>query len=521
MSNHIDTLTIEVKGFDPKLYAQSFELNVAVNSIPSISLNVLPAEPPRSGSGKYVTATAPTIREITDLYSRLLEKSLKLDATATIKISMETHQGGDSAARFMEENQEVELKDWILTDAGLSTVSAVDAPVLTAVFCHPVVKLDRTGMIYEEVKNKKQLTAKFKTLGGGDPISYMDSLYRMYASGGSVKFYDIAPKNFGGPREDYKKKVMAFRTKVLPKHLPGDYIECNTGGFFLANVASAYLGNIKIATGYTVRPYAFCDSTWSRLVRSLCPSFLTHIIPTYDKPKLLMEPFSPWQERTRNIDVRTAIALDVVSADPAPIIGTAITKDTGSTQHVTSGNVRSQTGRGSDEYGYMHAFYFPDRAMPDDVVGDILNLGESRIVSYIVDIDRSSNATVSGNAAKGQNLQNAGNSVTDEKRQSMDEAYVKAMFLINYRKNCKASVTTIPLFKDASGNMLYPGRVASVYDGSGQLFYGYVTRMATKGTAEGGGSTYIEMSHARPSQDGSTFVDEGTENPCYPQVSHD
>lgn len=519
MSNHVDTITVEVTDFEPKLYVQAFELNVAVNSIPCVSLNVLPVEPPAQGSGKYVTASAPGIRDITDLYSRLLEMSLGLDATATIKIRVETHQTG--GARHLEENQEVELRDWILTDVGLSTVSAIDAPILTVVFCHPVVKLDRTGCIYEEVKNKKHLTRIFKTMDGNDPISYMDSLYKAYASGDAIKFYDIAPKNFGGPREEYQQKVRQFRTKALLENLPGDYIEGNTGGLFLAHVAPTYIGNIRIATGYTERPHAFCDSTWSRLVRSVCPSFLTHIVPTYDRPKLLMEPFSPWQERTRNIDVRVAMALDVVSADPAPIIGAAILKDAGSTQHVVSGNVREQTGNGKDEFGYSHAFYFPERAMSPDVIGGILELGESRMVSYIVDIDRSSNATVSANAAKGKNLQDAGNSVTDERREHMDEAYVKAMFLINYRKNCKASVTTVPIFKDASGNMLYPGRVTTVHDDNEQLFHGYVIRMTVKGTAQGGGSTYLEMSHARPAKDGSTFVDEGTENPCYPKVDHD
>jgi hypothetical protein len=91
MSNHIDTLTVEVADFEPKLYAQAFELNAAVNSIPSVSLNVLPIERPAPGDGKYVTASAPNIRDITRLYSRLLEMSLELDATATIKIHMETH----------------------------------------------------------------------------------------------------------------------------------------------------------------------------------------------------------------------------------------------------------------------------------------------------------------------------------------------------------------------------------------------------------------------------------------------
>jgi hypothetical protein len=27
------------------------------------------------------------------------------------------------------------------------------------------------------------------------------------------------------------------------------------------------------------------------------------------------------------------------------------------------------------------------------------------------------------------------------------------------------------------------------------------------------------MSHARPTENGSTYIDEGTENPCYPKIT--
>lgn len=517
MSNHVDTISVVVSKFSPKLYVQSFELSLAVNSIPTLVLNILPVEPPASGSGQYVTATSPDIDDITKLYSELLKKSLDLKATATIEIRLDCHKP-DIGKGSQEYDQSVKLEDWILTDVGLSTVTTKAAPVLTVIFSHPIVKLDRTGSIYEEVKNKGALTRVFKTLSGTDPISYMDALYKVYAGGGSILFYDIAPRSLGGPREQDKIKVKRFRSR-LAEHPPGKYIEGKTGGLFLANVASSLLGNIKMATGFTEMPHAFGDSTWSRLVRSLCPSFLTHVVPTYYKPKLSLEPFSPWQLSSRTVFTPVIEAMDVVSADPAPIIGTAVTKDADFSRHVVNGKLRTNTGGGT-EYSYTYAFYFPEKgsARADDY-GEVLGLGETRVIQYIIDMDHTANAKVNGSAPVGNNLGSAGNGVSDRLRETMDDAYAKAMFLINYRRSCKASITSpLPLFRDGHGNMLHPGRVLTVHTESGPMFHGYITSMVIKGSAEGGSLTRIDLSHARPVDPDSVLVDEGTVNPCYPSI---
>ena len=516
MSNHVDTITVSVTKFEPKLYVQSFELVLAVNDIPTIFLNVLPVEPPKGGSGQYTTASSPDIAEITDLYTKLVSKSLRLDATATIEIEVKS-DSGDGEPAFYEANQKVKLEDWVLSDVGLSSVTPTAAPVLTAVFRHQAVKLDRTGSIYEEVKNKQKLTEIFKSIDGEGLIEYMDNLYEMYSSEDGVEFYEIAPKSLGGPREEDESKIMEFRFR-LADYKPGQFIEDNTNGFFLAEASDKFLTNIRIATGYFARPQAFCDSTWARLVQELSPMYLTTIVPTYDKPKLTLEPFSPWQAPSRSIDVRSALAIDVVSTDPAPIIGTAVNKDVEATDHNVDGANRGYTG--SDEKDITHAFYFPEKSdSKAGNLGEIFNVGEARVVSAIIDIDEAANAKIDNNGPVGEDLESAGNVVTQEDRETMDEAYAKAMFLITYRRNCKAGVTTIPMFRDASGNMLYPGRVLTVYYNGDHLFNGYVTQIITSGSAEGGGgcTTRIMMTHARPPTTDATLVDEGTENPCYPE----
>jgi hypothetical protein len=151
MSNHVDKVKVTVEGFFRDLAVQSFELVVAVNTIPQITLNVLPIEKPKKGEGQYITASAPSIQDITELYSILLSKAVMLDETATITIKHETPY--DSEDLLEEEKyQYVELKDWIMSDVGLSTVSSTSAPVLAVTFLTSTETLPLSLMVRTTVQ---------------------------------------------------------------------------------------------------------------------------------------------------------------------------------------------------------------------------------------------------------------------------------------------------------------------------------------------------------------------------------
>jgi hypothetical protein len=481
MDTHVDKFKVTVEGFEPHLSVQSFELDLAINKIPVIQLNVLPIERVEPGSGHYITASAPKIQDLTGLYSRLLRMTLSQDAKATIKIDIETF---GEKGNTDEQSQSVTLKDWILTDVGLSTVTAISAPVLTVVFSHPAVMLDKTGFVYERISNSMLMSKIYKETGGSDLIEYMDALYPKFADGEEIVYCEIASHGDGGPEDEYRQKVQEIRGK-LSEHTPGKYIEGNMGGMlFLENVDEELTDNIKEAIGPIVAPLGFSGSTWRRLVSQICPAVFTNIVPTYDRPRLLMEPISPWQECSYKVNTPVANGIDMVSIDPSPIIGVASEKDYAEVLRVVNDHVRSQAEADDEDFSY--AFYFPKRALQDNANGEILGVGRNGVVADILATDRNANAEENIDAPIGENLQDAGNGIQDERTMTIDEAYVQAMFQLHYRKNCAASVTTIPILKDEGAKMIYPGRVMTVFDktSGAKLFYGFITTMIVRGSTE-------------------------------------
>lgn len=518
MKTHVDTMEVSISGGNlPRLGVQSFELHVAVNAIPAILLTLNPVEPPAEGGDGHITASAPNIEDLTRLYNQLLGYAAKLATTATIKLKL-VRDPDDEAYTVEEQDQEVTLEDWILTDVGLSSVESTSAPYLTATFSHPAVMLDKTGMIYEEVSNPAILPQEYKTADGTDLISFMDDMYQKYASGGDIEFYRLANEMQGGMSDKFIDKVMSFRTEDLEKHSPGVYIKDNTKDLFLASMKPQFIDIIKQSAGPLVCPEAFCGTTWNRLITAICPYFLTVVVPTYDKKRLLLEPNSPWQASLYKVNTPTASAVDMPPLDPCPIVGTAINKQAWATKHKVNSANDIPADKGDEVATGTFSFYAPQKVLDNDVKGPILNIGEARLIANLVHLDAHQNVIQGGDAPKGKDPETAGGSVEDLDQVDMDTAYAEALFLMNYRKNCTSSVVLVPVFKDADHNMIYPGRVVTVNDTVTRksLLYGYIVKMMVKGSKQGGCTTVLELTHVRPTEeDREIYVDEGTENPCY------
>lgn len=526
MVNHVDTmnafLDTQEDGFPKQLHIQSFELHLGVNAIPAVLLNVLPIDPP-AGGDTHITASAPNIKDITKLYNELVGYAASLNYTATI--TLELIRGAEDTQDKVQEqlqelDQKVTLKHWILTDVGLSAVHATGAPYLTVTFCHPAVLLDKTGMIYEELANPRRLPKEFWNASGKDLIAFMDDMYEKFAGGSELVFYQLANEMQGGMADKYIGKVESFRTEDLKMHRPGKYIKDNSGDLFMAYLKPDLLDHIKQAAGPLVCPAAFCQTTWHRLITDICPYFLTSVIPTYDKDELLLEPNSPWQASVYTVNTPLVSSVDMPPLDPCPIVGTAINKQAWAVRHATNRATDTNADKKSEDVATgTFSFYFPEKVIEKGIKGQILNIGEAKLVANLMLFDQYQNVVRRGDAPKGKDLETAGNGIPDMDQVDMDTAYAEAMFLMNYRKNCKSSVALVPIFKDAGGKMIYPGRVITIYDTvtESELLYGYIVKMVVKGAKDGGCATMLELSHVRPTgKDREIYVEEGTENPCYP-----
>lgn len=514
MSNHVDTIKVELSGLPVgEVYVENFELSVAIGSVPSISLSLLPIQPDKGGSGQFITASAPDIEEMSRLYTELMVEATSLDTPATVKLTV-VSDDPDNPVLSEETGQTVTLENWILTDVGLSSLTAVAAPVLTIILHHPSVMLEKSGMIYEGVSNPLNLPKVYSECAGGGLIEFMDDLYAKYAAGdvdsGDVTFFEIADTTFGGTSGEFKEKVRSLRKQLLAEFPPGRYINDRTGGLFMTHICPYLEDSIKESVGSLASPRPFCNSTWERLISELCPYFTTTVVPTYTEEKLLLEPNSPWQKSSYKITTPLITTLDMSPHDPNPLIGAAINKAKWSSLKVVQAEARNDEDNKGTPKSYAFSFYFPDKAL-GAAYGDILNLGEARMIDNLIYLEHTANKT------NEPDLQHAGNKAEDEDKANMDDAFAEAMYLINYRKNCRSTIITTPLFKDTSHEVIYPGRVLTVCDTKtgNDLLNGYIIRLSVRGSAAGGCSTIIDLSHVRPADGRSTFVDEGTENPCY------
>lgn len=511
MSQHVDTVQVSVKGLpNVNIVVQGFELSIAVNAIPAITLDILPVDASnRASSGsnsKSVTASAIKFKELTSLYYKLADMAIKADTTATIDIDVNTH--GENS---LDGDQHITLKDWVLTDAGLSSVTSYSAPTLTVVFKHRIVKLDRTGDIYEvpSISNPYRF---FCSITGDNMVALMDDLYNKFAKEIGIKFYDIGSASKGGS-DKFKSVVKSFREN-LATNLPGAYLECDSG-LFMANVVkdNNLMVLLRASLAKLIQPFFGDGSTWLNIIKTVCPKCIMQVIPTYDKDKLRLEPYSPWQFSSYTIQEESTEAIDVASVDPDPICGMAIQKTNPFfTLTSNSDSTRKDGGDKLSAKSSVHAFYIPEGVTPENAVGRIDFCGDCWVVTSMLAHDKDIERTTS-------NADAVRNSITDYSYTKMNEAYARAMFESLYRRGCVSAIVSKILFKDEGGNVIYPGRVATIYDkdDNSKIFYGYLLRIVVKGTASGGCISRFDFKTTRPASGNGMLVKEGTMNPCYRQ----
>lgn len=508
MASHVDTVTASVEGIPgADLSVQTLDLNLGINAIPSITLGILPVESKRGTGPKFTSVSTAKIQEVTELYSRLSDMASTLKTKATIKAEVKLD--------CTKHPQKLELKDWILVDVGLSSVTPSTAPVLTVTFQHPIVMLARTGFIYESLESEPD--EELKMVKGNNVIEVMDDVYSKVA-GETFKYREIASAAEEGLDDQYKKKITQFRSK-LAEEKPGKYIKSNVNGLFLQKVNDSLTSAMRFVTASLLMPMAFDRmSTWRRLKDIVFDEMQMMLVPTYDKEKLELEPHNPWQTDSYMITSPCMLSVDMPPMDRFPLIGVAMDKRVfNGGGNVHGGAARSSNGTRS----ITQAFHVPDPALDSDMVGDILPCGDSPYILSILDADIGSDQNSHGRQAK-QNPQDMTNGVKPEDHAKMTLACAKGIFQSSYRAGCTAALTTIPMFTDYYGKTIYPGRVVNVQDEESgvTLFYGLITTMQVHLSANGGGAVYYGIAYSRP-YSGSPLIPEGTENPCYPPPTRD
>lgn len=496
MNTHVDTYKVEITSIgNVRVNVQGFELELAVNSIPRLLLEILPVT-----QKKQVTeVTTPSISDLTGLYDKLSEMAVRLSTTASVRITV-------MSSDKKEKKQVVTLNNWVLTSASLTSLTTRNAPKLTIVLSHPVVNLERVGFVYEVMHNAQPLALMATLAQGSNIISVLDNVYEYMA--GDI-YYGF--KVLGSSGDKNTKSIVQNIRKELATTKPGKYLK-SEAPLFLENhpMMQKYTDKLRGILAYMCMPRAWGDSCWSMLINTLCANTLSTIVPTYTEDKLSLEPLNPWQDLASSIHWSRVESVSVGSMDTDPIYGMAIDKGM-KTDYVTSGAVREEGSNAGADKTCSHSFYFPQKVHQNikEALGRIDYAGENPVVSMLETASYKKDKSTDGSTVPSITK------ISDTAVFSMNKTVAEALFNIRYRRNCKATVSLILTFNDMKGNKIFPGRVITIEDNdSRKLFYGYLTRMVINGSANGGGTTFLELTHVRPVNN-KVLIDENTKNPCY------
>lgn len=516
-SAHIERVSIKVTGLGDDIYPIAFDLRLGVNTIPSITIELLPTDG-AEGVGTYVKATTPSFDDLTKLYSSLLTKA----ETQVTKASVTIKTIPDVSRSGFCKPQTLTLTDWTLTDVSLSDVTTAQAPKLVIALSHPAEVLDRTGYIYELIDSETTLNRVLANeVSGSTLIEIMTNVYELVWTGGKLKFKDLIPPLYGGPPDDMKQIIKNYRQVGLSVGRPSGFLDDKSGGLFLQNDFGDDLQQrLTAALAYITLPTPFCASTFRRLVSNILPSLGLVIVPTYDKPRLEVRPFAPWVNASEALGNGSVTSMSMSPQDPDPLIGTAMCLDV----HDIDPVVGDATRVSKNERNMNVLFYVPDKAKNNyrlllgESSGIIEDIGDSEIITTMESIDLGSKKTI---GAGSKELQDTENLIESADLLEPRKKYLEETFIENYRRGCTASVNAVLSFYDITGQLLYPGRVFTVVEEGGthrRLIYGYVTEILSRGSTVGDCTTTIQMTHVRPSKDqqAELLVEQPTPNKFYP-----
>lgn len=492
--SHVDTVTVEVTGLGIDVYPCSFELHLAVNAIPSISIEIIPIRNKEPKASKLI------YDEIADLYRELQSKAKARETKATVAILR------DTSGFVMGCDSTIKLNQWVLTDVAISQITPVSAPHLIITLSHPAEVLDRTGYIYEFIDDAVKLSKKLAQVSGSSLIPLMDSVYNLVKS--QLKYKKLPSIQYDGPDSEMKPDIIKFRTQGLSLGLPSKYLTDTSGKLFLQSKLGSLLDKLKASIAGHVIPTPFCASTLNRLTAQILPSVALVIAPTYDLPKLEVRTYAPWKKPSLTLESKRIVSISMPSSDMYPLLGTGMCVASHDIEVVTGDNSRSS----KDERAMNSLFYVPPKAkqlIGKATGGFIQDIGDSSIITGMRSIDL-------GEKKKPKDLQDTENEVESAKLLEARKTYLKETFNELYMRQSTASVTATLSSDDYYHETLYPGSVISIYDeeANKELMYGYLTEMLISGSTGGNCSTTIQMTHARHPQ-AELLVDYPQDNLCY------
>lgn len=492
-SNHVVKVRINATVAGKRLGVQEATIALGVNAIPSITLVCAPTQGSMTPLKPDVQATS--ITDYLVLYAELQKKAEGLDETGSVTIS--TTDSGTLSG------ETIQLKDWILAEAGLSGFSATQAPLLFVTLKHPICKLTKFGSIYEtpKVLMDREWNA---AATGNNPIDLCGSIYNYVAN--KVQYWPAT-----------NQLASQFRSKLGEAEFqPKKYLDWSGTNGIMFNVADgrSQVKRLREAIARLLIPSDGGTSTWDML-QSLCGQILTSIVQeeghSYLDDKLLMEPTRPWKTSQMTLADYWCNGLSMPCMDPFRLSGVMARKLAAYSDMVQfaifkMANMNAQPPT-SD------AFYAPKGLNPDKADGRIMKVEVPKVLCSAFRRDAPRGGSIPGMVVFSE-------ATRKDHYNTLVERYCQAVYEISACQMVYATAEMALRFHDPDDNLLVPGQTAKFEVGADNpILYGYVRQIVHHMSTRGGCGTTVRMSHVRNTPDyqidGQTVIAEDAPNVVY------
>lgn len=488
MKEHVVTVHFNASVAGKLLHVHEASIVLGVNQIPRIELMVAPTND--NGATPLIPKVMkPSLSDFSDIYRDLANKAPGLNTKGRVHIDI--YEDG-------AKKDEVDIRDWILTGVGMSSVSSTSAPYLSVILQHPICYLTKIGSIYEEpmcnLKNAIAEAAKGKS-------PFLKIAEAVYDCVKKAQFYSpldglatVFRMNLGTGVFDPQKYLYEESSKLfLEKHL-------NTKDI------------LSIAIARFVLPTNGGSSTWDMLL-SMSGLLLLSIVQdeahNFMKDKLLLEPTKPWKSASINLSDEDCFQTDLPGMDSFKLIGVFTRKPNPFFDLYTLGMTKNGNADQTDRISNL--FYSPFTEVKD-ADGRVMSTECPAVLAQAFMED----------AAKGGPLSTTNIDAKEARASGIKKAlmrYCQAVYEMTAASMNTATAKMILGFKDRGGKLILPGNTCKFTSNGKAIYYGYARQVVHFMSTKGGCSTTVSMTHVRPDEKYKLMekevIEDGNKNPAY------
>lgn len=506
-----------------KYPVSSAMLQLAENTIPTLRLAI----DPHVLTASTAEASSPQLAELATLNTRF----------ANLAVALTKCTFNAEILKMDKLEQLVNLKDWILTGAGLSTVAATGSMGLELELQHPICMCQYSVLSIPFVS----YLSKYTPAELAQSPNIVSCIFQILSTAAKINMVGNTTQSIagdcGGGQSVAPKDALAFLKKQMAAASTAMYDNLEwaaadySSAWPLSKCLASYIDKIK----YSLVSYFNMGATnnlWELLARRITADWSTSIMPVLNG-KLKMRPYSPWLKPTMKVYDEDITLIQMPGVDPDPITGVTVAD----VQYVNSTaffDVQPSKYVGFTQAGVTYA---PPALMSAPAGSFRGSIKQMELPGWLAAAQnaQAGSDTSSAMFANTGTPSNTGHGakVTANPQASSDKsksalwtgaafAYAKACFYTFFRQGVQVGLKTRLMVQSAGGvvvngsRYILPCSVCSVMSSpSTVVFDFYVTSVVHSfDCAAGTAGTEIAGMYARPSG-GFKVMPDGSKNPLY------